>query len=73
MTLPNDQYLTGEPIVRMLREHRLTWSIGAGSADKSLRLWQGAKCERSYEGHKDVVRGIALITDIGFASCANSG
>jgi phospholipase A-2-activating protein len=28
---------------------------------------------RTYEGHTDVVRGVALITDIGFASCSNSG
>jgi hypothetical protein len=44
-----------------------------GGADKSIRLWSGKKCEREYHGHADVVRGIALITDIGFASCANSG
>lgn len=28
---------------------------------------------RTYEGHKDAVRGLTLIPDVGFASCSNDG
>jgi phospholipase A-2-activating protein len=28
---------------------------------------------RTFQGHTDVVRGIVLIPNIGFASCSNSG
>lgn len=44
-----------------------------GSADKTIKYWVGDKCKHTYKGHSDVVRGIVLITDIGFASCSNSG
>jgi phospholipase A-2-activating protein len=48
-------------------------TLRTGSADKTIKRWVGSKCVRTYEGHTDVVRGLALITDIGFASCSNSG
>lgn len=41
------------------------------SADKSIKLWHEHKQVRTYTGHTDAVRGLALVPDIGFASCAN--
>ena len=29
------------------------------------------KVMRTYEGHRDAVRGLALIPELGFASCSN--
>lgn len=42
-----------------------------GSADKTVKLWKQHKVVRTFTGHKDAVRGLALVTDIGFASCSN--
>jgi phospholipase A-2-activating protein len=44
-----------------------------GSADKTIKQWAGDKCVRTYQNHTDVVRGIVLVPDFGFASCSNSG
>ena len=41
------------------------------SADKTIRLWEQSKSVKQYTGHTDVVRGLALIPNIGFASCSN--
>lgn len=30
-----------------------------------------SKAIRTYEGHRDAVRGLALVPDLGFASCSN--
>lgn len=43
----------------------------SGSADNTIKLWHGNKAVRTYTGHTQAVRGLALIPDIGFASCAN--
>jgi len=43
----------------------------SGSADKTIKLWQQHKCLKTYHGHKDAVRALALLTDIGFASGSN--
>ena len=43
----------------------------AGSADNTIKLWKQHKNVRTYPGHTQAVRGLALITDIGFASCSN--
>ena len=42
-----------------------------GSADKRIKLWKRDKVVRTFDGHTDAVRGLALVTDIGFASCSN--
>ena len=42
-----------------------------GSADNTIKLWKTHKNVRTYPGHTQAVRGLALITDIGFASCSN--
>jgi phospholipase A-2-activating protein len=42
------------------------------AADRSIKLWCGDKCERSYAGHTDVVRELALLGEAGcFLSCSN--
>lgn len=43
----------------------------SGSADKTIKLWDQHKLAHTFKGHKDVVRGLARIPDIGFASCSN--
>lgn len=45
--------------------------LASGSADKTIKLWKQHKCLRTYHGHKDAVRTLALLTDIGFASGSN--
>lgn len=42
-----------------------------GSADKTVKLWKRNKVVKTFTGHNDAVRGLALVTDIGFASCSN--
>ncbi|KAG6853915.1 hypothetical protein C0991_012584 [Blastosporella zonata] len=42
-----------------------------GSADKTIKLWHQHKVLRTFEGHRDAVRGLALVPDFGFASCSN--
>jgi phospholipase A-2-activating protein len=41
------------------------------SADKTIRLWEQSKQVKQYTGHTDAVRGLALVPNIGFASCSN--
>lgn len=41
------------------------------SADKTIQLWEQSKPVKKYTGHTDAVRGLALIPNIGFASCSN--
>jgi len=43
------------------------------SADRTVKLWLGSECERTYEGHGDVVRSLAAVPGIGFLSCSNDG
>ena len=38
-----------------------------------IKLWQGEQCVRTYEGHSDVVRSLALVSGIGFISASNDG
>jgi phospholipase A-2-activating protein len=63
-----DQFLTG-------KNSRCCIGVGidslAGSADKTIKLWQKHKALHTFTGHQDAVRGLALIPDIGFASCSN--
>src|SRR5712691_10907282 len=47
------------------------YPLSPGSADKTIKLWRQHKCLRTYHGHKDAVRTLALLTDIGFASGSN--
>lgn len=43
------------------------------SADRTIKLWKRNKAIRTFNGHQDAVRGLALIPHIGFASCSNDG
>ncbi|THG97700.1 hypothetical protein EW026_g4355 [Hermanssonia centrifuga] len=42
-----------------------------GSADNTIKLWYQHKNVKTFTGHTQAVRGLALIPDIGFASCSN--
>ncbi|KAJ3180693.1 hypothetical protein HDU87_001806 [Geranomyces variabilis] len=44
-----------------------------GSADKSIKLWDGEKAVKTYTGHTDAVRGLAMAPDGNFVSCSNDG
>jgi len=43
----------------------------SASADKTIRLWQKHKTIQVFKGHRDAVRGLTLVPDLGFASCSN--
>ncbi|KAI8869965.1 PFU-domain-containing protein [Ramicandelaber brevisporus] len=45
--------------------------LATASADKTIRLWRGGKCERILTGHTDVVRSLTRVPGVGFASCSN--
>ena len=64
-----DQFLTGKTVNNqpcVCLPH-----IPIGSADKTIKLWQQHKLIQTFNGHTDAVRGLDLLPDIGFASCAN--
>lgn len=42
-----------------------------GSADKTIKLWKAGRCERTFSGHEDCVRGLAILSETEFLSCAN--
>ncbi|CAB3368543.1 Hypothetical predicted protein [Cloeon dipterum] len=41
------------------------------SADKSIKIWEGPKCQKTITGHEDCVRGLAGVSLNEFLSCAN--
>jgi len=45
--------------------------ILSASADKTIKAWSAGKCVQTFIGHTDCVRGIAVITNQEFVSCAN--
>lgn len=46
-------------------------SILTASADKTIKLWKEGKLCTTYSGHKDCVRGLAVISASQFLSCSN--
>ena len=42
-----------------------------GAADNTIKLWDHQKNVKTFNGHTQAVRGLAVIPDIGFASCSN--
>uniref|UniRef100_A0A5S6QBG2 Phospholipase A-2-activating protein n=1 Tax=Trichuris muris TaxID=70415 RepID=A0A5S6QBG2_TRIMR len=45
-----------------------------GSSDKSIILWEDGNTPlRSYHGHTDCVRGLYVLSELNFLSCANDG
>ena len=49
------------------------FSRNTGSADKTIKLWKAGKCEKTFTGHQDCVRCLALISVHEFLSCSNDG
>lgn len=45
----------------------------SGSADKTIKLWKAGRCEKTFTGHEDCVRGLAVISNLEFFSCSNDG
>lgn len=68
--IDEDQYLTGKSVGYLVHIW-LTRYRNTGSADKTIKLWQQHKLLQTFNGHTDAVRGLALLPDIGFASCSN--
>ncbi|KAF2076629.1 hypothetical protein CYY_002058 [Polysphondylium violaceum] len=53
-------------------------TIVSASADKTIKIWEKAsnnkyKVTKTLSNHKDCVRGLALIPELGFVSCGNDG
>ena len=72
VAMGGDEYLTGALLLVIARRvFPLDHPFALGSADKTIKLWRQHKCLRTYHGHKDAVRSLALLTDIGFASGSN--
>lgn len=42
-----------------------------GSADKSIKIWNGHKVVKTLTGHTEAVRGLTFLPGSGFASCSN--
>uniref|UniRef100_A0A0P4WEV7 Phospholipase A-2-activating protein n=1 Tax=Scylla olivacea TaxID=85551 RepID=A0A0P4WEV7_SCYOL len=46
-------------------------NILTASADKTVKLWKEGKVCTTYSGHKDCVRGLAVVNATQFLSCSN--
>ncbi|KAL4641576.1 phospholipase A-2-activating protein isoform X1 [Arapaima gigas] len=42
-----------------------------GSADKTIKLWKAGRCEKTFVGHEDCIRALAVVSDVEFFSCSN--
>ena len=47
--------------------------IVSGSADKTIKIWNGGRCIKTFQAHEDAVRGLAILPGIGFVSVGNDG
>ena len=72
VAIDGEEFITGQADPSFACPHPADIGI-PGSADKTIKLWKQQKAVRTFAGHKDAVRGLALVTDIGFASCSNDG
>jgi len=70
VAIDGEEFITGQNAMRVTRLH-FTEIGNKGSADKTAKLWKRNKVVKTFTGHNDAVRGLALVTDIGFASCSN--
>ena len=43
------------------------------SADRTVKLWRGEACVRTFSGHTDAVRTLACLPGLGFLSGSNDG
>ena len=48
-------------------------TIVSASADKTIRLWKGGRCEKTIQAHEDAVRALAVLPNFGFVSVGNDG
>uniref|UniRef100_A0A674EMQ7 Phospholipase A2-activating protein n=1 Tax=Salmo trutta TaxID=8032 RepID=A0A674EMQ7_SALTR len=37
----------------------------------TIKLWKAGRCEKTFTGHEDCVRGLAVVSDLEFFSCSN--
>ncbi|KAL5987129.1 hypothetical protein ACLOJK_041125 [Asimina triloba] len=45
----------------------------SGSSDGTLKLWRGRTCVHTFVGHKDTVRGLAVMPALGILSASHDG
>lgn len=45
--------------------------ICVGSADKTIKMWKAGTCQRTFTGHTDCVRGLAVLSAVEFLSSSN--
>lgn len=69
LALEDSHFLTGLSDLCSITDPFDTFTLA--SADTTIRFWMQNKVIRTYEGHRDAVRGLSLIPDLGFASCSN--
>ena len=50
-----------------------TGLVLTASADRTIKLWSGGECVKTFSGHADVVRTLALVPGVGFLSGSNDG
>lgn len=70
LAINSEEFLTGSSPDKLLLPIQCLRHT-TGSADNTIKLWNKHKNVRTYAGHTQAVRGLALYTDIGFASCSN--
>jgi len=70
VAIDEEEFITGQDASCVPCPH-LADTGNKGSADKTVKLWRQNKAVKTFTGHNDAVRGLALVTDIGFASCSN--
>ena len=42
-----------------------------GSADKTIKMWKAGTCQKTFTGHTDCVRGLAVLSAVEFVSSSN--
>ena len=42
-----------------------------GSADKTVKMWKAGTCQRTFTGHTDCVRSLAILSAVEFLSSSN--
>ena len=70
LAIDGEEFVTGQDYM-CFAYPRPAYIGNIGSADKRIKLWKRNSVVRTFDGHSDAVRGLALVTDIGFASCSN--
>ena len=47
------------------------WFLFLASADKTIKMWKAGSCTKTFTGHTDCVRSLAVLTSTEFVSSSN--